>query len=168
MPLVTHIKESRDGQAYICTIDGVTGVSVPKSMVGGMLLDVRDAIKSGLTVLPADDTALTDIDDEAAKRAFALTPGGNRSLNALQAKQRNMTARAVELLDKRSLHLIAPLTNLNLTASEQAELDAIKALFTKIKAVRSHSDNLQNAHKAGEKVNIPTGTCPSYPGGWPA
>lgn len=66
---------------------------------------------------------------EAGRRIVALAP---------EWKQRNATARGVELTDKKA-------SGEPLTADEQAEVDAMKALWLAISAIRAASDDLETA-----------------------
>lgn len=74
-------------------------------------------------------------------------------------KQANMTARAVELLDKK-------LAGGTLTTKEKAEETAMKAAWSWVKEVRTLSDDMETALKNGEPVNIETGMV-NYNGNWP-
>ncbi len=64
---------------------------------------------------------------EAGRRIITLAP---------EWKQRNATARGVELTDKKA-------SGGTLTADEQAEVDAMKALWVAISAIRAASDDLE-------------------------
>jgi|GEM_PF-3782190 len=74
-------------------------------------------------------------------------------------KQANMTARAVELVDKKH-------TNALLSAEEEAEEAELYGAWGWIKAVRARSDDLEAAYAADKDVNLEAGAIDGA-GGWP-
>lgn len=86
---------------------------------------------------------VSNVKTEAQRRIYAIVPAW---------KQANLTARAAELL---RISLDAG----GLTAQETAEIDAINAIWSKVKDIRSYSDTLE--------ADILAGGTPDILAGWP-
>ena len=110
----------------------------PDDDVSDLPLDAQDTIKShwggvdmaewkALAHPPSPPVTSADIKAEAERRIFAVLP---------EWKQRNLTARAVELL-------LALVKNNGWTAAEAAEAAAIQGQWDKVKTIRARSDELE-------------------------
>ncbi len=102
-----------DGKAF--QGDGITEVVVNQSDIDAEILVLKSEEKK------------QDVKNEANKRIVAVLP---------EWKQRNYTARSVELTEK-----IA--TGGTLTTDEQTELTNIKGLWAQVKDIRNKSDTLE-------------------------
>ena len=130
--------------------------ALPAITLGGMKR-VSGALVFDANLLAADKAIRVSTDSarkilqtkvEAQRRIYVLAP---------QWKQANLTARMVELHQKR-LDLVL------LTAAEQAEVTASQALWDKVKAVRAASDLIEaDIQAAVDPSNFDVVNSPRWP-----
>lgn len=87
-----------------------------------------------------------------AERVAAIKAEANRRILAAypEWKQRNFTARALELIELRD-------SGQALTGDEQSELSAIKSVWVNVKALRTYSDQLESDPSGDASGNIGEG-----------
>lgn len=162
-----QVKATKSPDFLEVTFDDGTISTVPVSDNNWQYRDfVKPWLDAGGTITPADpepDLTIDKIKAEAQKRIITLTGGGPY----WREKQSNMIARASEINRREFLNEKDPANNPPLTAQEQAEMAAILAFWDKVKAIRAHSNALEEDHNAGEVVNISAGTSSIHPSGWP-
>lgn len=94
-----------------------------------------------MPVFNRKDKRIAEIKAKAGELIVAIAP---------EWKQRNMTAAGLELTSKRA-------QGQTLTADELSTEAAIVALWAQIKAIRDHSDQLEQDVLDGKAVNLETG-----------